>query len=89
MQIITGFHAIEELLRSVEAQLEKKHSEVTGAAIKHSETGVKSAGGKAGVNAGKAASDGKADVSAGKVASGGRACGLRLTIFYAKHGPRV
>ena len=97
MQIITGFHAIEELLRSVEAQLEKKHSEVTGAAIKHSETGVKSAGGKAGVNAGgkagvgagKAASDGKAGVGAGKVASGGRACGLRLTIFYAKQGPRV
>jgi RNA methyltransferase, trmH family, group 3 len=26
MQIITGFHAIEELLRSVEAQLEKKNS---------------------------------------------------------------
>ena len=96
MQIITGFHAIEELLRSVEAQLEKKHSEVTGAAIKHSETGVKSAGGKAGVSAGKAgvsagkaASDGKAGVGAGKVASGGRASGLRLTIFYAKQGPRV
>ena len=97
MQIITGFHAIEELLRSVEAQLEKKHSEVTGAAIKHSETGVKSAGGKAGVNAGgkagvsagKAASNGKAGVGAGKVASGGRACGLRLTIFYAKQGPRA
>ena len=93
MQIITGFHAIEELLRSVEAQLENKYSqlnnsaakssEATGAAIKHSDVGGKSA-------SGKAASDGaKAGVGVGKVASGGRAAGLRLKILYAKQGPRV
>ena len=93
MQIITGFHAIEELLRSVEAQLENKYSQLNNFATKsseakssetkHSEAGVKSA-------SGKAASDGaKAGVGAGKVASGGRAAGLRLKILYAKQGPRV
>ena len=34
MQIITGFHAIEELLRSVEAQLEKKNSATKSSALR-------------------------------------------------------
>ena len=34
MQIITGFHAIEELLRSVEAQLEKKNSATKSFALR-------------------------------------------------------
>jgi len=34
MQIITGFHAIEELLRSVEAQLEKKNSETKSSGLR-------------------------------------------------------
>ena len=41
MQIITGFHAIEELLRAVEAQLEKNFS-----GTKSSQIGKKAAGGK-------------------------------------------
>ena len=49
MQIITGFHAIEELLRSVEAQLEKKNSETksSATATKNSDMGKKIGGGKA------------------------------------------
>lgn len=48
MQIITGFHAIEELLRSVEAQLEKKNSETksSATATKNSDAGKKIGGGK-------------------------------------------
>ena len=38
MQIITGFHAIEELLRSVEAQLEKKNSATKSSATKETDT---------------------------------------------------
>ena len=53
MQIITGFHAIEELLRSVEAQLEKKNSETKSSATKNSDAGKKIGGGKA-VSGGKA-----------------------------------
>ena len=34
MQIITGFHAIEELLRSVEAQLEKKNSAIKSSGLR-------------------------------------------------------
>ena len=83
MQIITGFHAIEELLRSVEAQLEKKNSETksSATATKNSDMGKKIGGGKAVVN-------GKAAVS-GKAVGGGKALGLRLKILYAKQGPRV
>lgn len=83
MQIITGFHAIEELLRAVEAQLEKKNSETKSSAIatKNSDMGKKIGGGKAVVN-------GKAAVS-GKAVGGGKALGLRLKILYAKQGPRV
>ena len=49
MQIITGFHAIEELLRSVEAQLEKKNSETksSATATKNSDAGKKIGGGMA------------------------------------------
>ena len=47
MQIITGFHAIEELLRSVEAQLEKKNSATKSSATKNSDAGKKIGGGKA------------------------------------------
>ena len=83
MQIITGFHAIEELLRSVEAQLEKKNSETksSATATKNSDMGKKIGDGKAVVN-------GKAAVS-GKAVGGGKAPGLRLKILYAKQGPRV
>ena len=83
MQIITGFHAIEELLRSVEAQLEKKNSETksSATATKNSDMGKKIGGGKAVVN-------GNAAVS-GKAVGGGKAPGLRLKILYAKQGPRV
>jgi len=53
MQIITGFHAIEELLRSVEAQLEKKNSETKSSATNNSEAGKKIAGGGKAVSGGK------------------------------------
>ena len=84
MQIITGFHAIEELLRSVEAQLEKKNSETKSSAIatKNSDVGKKIGGDR------KAVVNGKAAVS-GKAVGGGKAPGLRLKILYAKQGPRV
>ena len=84
MQIITGFHAIEELLRSVEAQLEKKNSETKSSAIatKNSDVGKKIGGDR------KAVVNGKAAVS-GKAVGGGKASGLRLKILYAKQGPRV
>ena len=84
MQIITGFHAIEELLRSVEAQLEKKNSETKSSAIatKNSAAGKKIGGDR------KAVVNGKAAVS-GKAVGGGKAPGLRLKILYAKQGPRV
>ena len=82
MQIITGFHAIEELLRSVEAQLEKKNS-----ATKDTDAEKTIGGGKAVAN-GKAVASDKA-VGDGKAASGGKAAGLRLKILYAKQGPRV
>lgn len=82
MQIITGFHAIEELLRSVEAQLEKKNSETKNSATKNSAAGKKIGGDR------KAVVNGKAAVS-GKAVGGGKASGLRLKILYAKQGPRV
>ena len=84
MQIITGFHAIEELLRSVEAQLEKKNSETksSATATKNSDVGKKIGGDR------KAVVNGKAAVS-GKAVGGGKASGLRLKILYAKQGPRV
>ena len=84
MQIITGFHAIEELLRSVEAQLEKKNSETKSSAIatKNSDVGKKIGGDRKAVVNGKAAASGKA-------VGGGKAPGLRLKILYAKQGPRV
>ena len=47
MQIITGFHAIEELLRSVEAQLEKKNSATKSSATKDTDTEKTIGGGKA------------------------------------------
>ena len=84
MQIITGFHAIEELLRAVEAQLEKKNSETksSATATKNSDAGKKIGGDR------KAVVNGKAAVS-GKAVGGGKASGLRLKILYAKQGPRV
>ena len=82
MQIITGFHAIEELLRSVEAQLEKKNF-----ATKDTDAEKTIGGGKAVAN-GKAVASGKA-VGDGRAATGGKAAGLRLKILYAKQGPRV
>ena len=82
MQIITGFHAIEELLRSVEAQLEKKNF-----ATKDTDAEKTIGGGKAVAN-GKAVASGKA-VGDGGAATGGKAAGLRLKILYAKQGPRV
>ena len=88
MQIITGFHAIEELLRSVEAQLEKKNSATKSSATKDTEAGEKIVGGRKTVVNGKVAVSGKA-VSGGKAATGGKASGLRLKILYAKQGPRV
>ena len=87
MQIITGFHAIEELLRSVEAQLEKKNSETKSTATKDTDTEKTIGGGKAVAN-GKAAVSGKT-VGGGRDATGGKAAGLRLKILYAKQGPRV
>ena len=81
MQIITGFHAIEELLRSVEAQLEKKNSETKSSATKDTDT-KKTIGGRKAVVIGKAAVSGKA-------VGGGKASGLRLKVLYAKQGPRV
>ena len=77
MQIITGFHAIEELLRSVEAQLEKKNSETKSSVTKNSDAGKKIGGDR------KAVVNGKAAVS-GKAVGGGKASGLRLKILYAK-----
>ena len=44
MQIITGFHAIEELLRSVEAQLEKKSSETKSLESRKKTVGKKTLG---------------------------------------------
>ena len=87
MQIITGFHAIEELLRSVEAQLEKKNSATKSSATKNTDAEKTIGGGKTVANR-KAAASGKA-VGDGKAASGGKAAGLRLKILYAKQGPRV
>ena len=87
MQIITGFHAIEELLRSVEAQFEKKNSATKSSATKDTDTEKTIGSGKAVTN-GKAAVSGKA-VCDGKAATGGKAAGLRLKILYAKQGPRV
>lgn len=87
MQIITGFHAIEELLRSVEAQFEKKNSATKSSATKDTDTEKTIGGGKAVAN-GKAAVSGKT-VGGGRAATGGKAAGLRLKILYAKQGPRV